>query len=217
MKEGDFIRMDYVGRITESREIFDLTKEDAAKKEKIFKPEINYGPIPVIIGAGIVVKGLENELKGMKVGDKKKIVVKPGDAFGERKSEFIKLVSISEFKKQNIEPYPGMSVDISRLRGRVISVSGGRVRVDFNHPLAGKTLEYEIEIKEEIINKKEKIKAILEFFLREKDNDISFENETVRIKTKEETSRMAKKTIADMIMKWIKNIKKIQFIDEFAQ
>ena len=176
MKEGDFIRIDYVGRITESKEIFDLTIEDVAKKEKIFKPEINYGPIPVIIGAGIVVGGLENELKKMKVGDKKKIVVKPDDAFGERKSEFIKLVPISEFKKQNIEPYPGMSVNISRLRGRVISVSGGRVRVDFNHPLAGKTLEYDLEIKEKIINKKEKIKAILEFFLKERNNDISFEN-----------------------------------------
>jgi len=193
MEEGSFIRIDYVGRIGESGEIFDLTKEDVARKENIFNPEVNYGPVPIIIGAEVVVKGLENELKKMNVGDKKKVIVKPEDAFGERKAEFIKLVHMSEFKKQNIDPYPGMLVNIGRLRGRVISVSGGRVRVDFNHPLAGKSLEYDVEIKEEITDQKEKIKV------------------------KEEISGMIKKTIANMIMKWVKNIKKIQFIDEFTQ
>jgi len=217
MKEGDFIRIDYVGRITESGEIFDLTKEDVAKKENIFRPEVNYGPVPVIIGAGVVVRGLENELKKMNVGNKKKIIVKPEDAFGERKAEFIKLIPISEFKKQNIEPYPGMPVNIKGLLGRILSVSGGRVRVDFNHPLAGKTLEYDLEIKDKITAKKERIKAILEFFLKKKDNDISIEKEIARIIIKEEIARMTKKTIADMIMKWIKNIKKIQFIEEFKQ
>jgi len=217
MEEGSFIRIDYVGKIIESGEIFDLTKEDVAKKENIFNPEVNYGPVPIIIGAEVVVKGLENELKKMNVGDKKKIIVKPEDAFGERKVEFIKLVPMSEFKKQNIDPYPGMPVTISRLRGRIISVSGGRVRVDFNHPLAGKSLEYDVEIKEEITEQKEKIKAILEFFLKKKDNDVLIENETAKIKVKEEISSMTKKTIANMIMKWVKNIKKIQFIEEFTQ
>jgi len=217
MEEGSFIRIDYVGRIIESGEIFDLTKEDVAKKENIFNPEVNYGPVPIIIGAEMAVKGLENELKKMIIGDKKKILIKPEDAFGERKAEFIKLVPVSEFKKQDIDPYPGMPVNINRLRGRVISVSGGRVRVDFNHPLAGKSLEYDVEIKEQIIDQTEQTKAILEFFLKKKDNDVSIENETAKIKVKEEISGMIKKTIANMIMKWVKNIKKIQFIDEFTQ
>ena len=217
MEEGSFIRINYVGRIVESGEIFDLTKEDVAKKENIFNPEVNYGPVPIIIGAEMAVKGLENELKKMIIGDKKKILIKPEDAFGERKAEFIKLVPVSEFKKQDIDPYPGMPVNINRLRGRVISVSGGRVRVDFNHPLAGKSLEYDVEIKEQIIDQTEQTKAILEFFLKKKDNDVSIENETAKIKVKEEISGMIKKTIANMIMKWVKNIKKIQFIDEFTQ
>ena len=217
MEEGNFIRIDYVGRIIESGEIFDLTKEDVAKKENVFNPEVTYGSVPVIIGAEVAVKGLENELKKMKVGDKKKVIVKPEDAFGERKAEFIKLVTMSEFKKQDIDPYPGMFITISRLKGRVLSVSGGRVRVDFNHPLAGKNLEYDVEIKEEITEQAKQIKAVLEFFLKKKDNDVSIENETAKIKTKEDISNMTKKTIADMIMKWVKNIKKIQFIDEFTQ
>jgi FKBP-type peptidyl-prolyl cis-trans isomerase 2 len=45
-------------------------------------------------------------------------------------------------------PYPGMIVSVNRLRGKVLSVSGGRVRVDFNHPLAGKTLRFDVEVVE---------------------------------------------------------------------
>lgn len=219
MEEGDFIRIDYVGRIAESEEIFDLTNEDVAKKEDVFNPEVTYGSIPVIIGSNLTVKGLEKGLREMKVGEKKKIMVKPEEAFGERKAEYIKLISKSEFKKQDIKPYPGMPVSINRLRGRVLSVSGGRVRVDFNHPLAGKSLEYEVEIKKQITDRKERIKATLEIFIKDvKDVKIDIENEIVKIKTvKGDIPRIMKKTISDMIMKWIKGIKKVQFIEEFTQ
>jgi FKBP-type peptidyl-prolyl cis-trans isomerase 2 len=219
MKEGDFVRIDYVGRIVESGEIFDLTKEDYAKQEGVFTPEVKYGSVSIVIGANLVVKGLENALKEMKVGDKKKVKVKPEDAFGERKTEFIKLVPIAEFKKQDMTPYPGMLVNINRLRGRVLSVSGGRVRVDFNHPLAGKELEYDVEIKEQVSDPVEKIKAIMENYLKDiKNAEVSIQNELVEIKIKnEDVPRMIKKTISDMIMKWIENIKKTRFIDEFTQ
>ncbi len=218
MKEGDFIRIDYIGRISESGKIFDLTKEDFAKKEGMFNPNSKYGPVPVVIGGNFVVKGLENELKKMKVGEKKKITVKPEDAFGERKSEFIKLIPLSEFKKQDMDPYPGMPVTINRLMGRVLSVSGGRVRVDFNHPLAGKDLEYEVEIKKRITKIVEKTKAILEFFLKDdKDVEVVIEKDVVEIKMKKDVVRRVKKTIAENIMKWVNNLKKVRFVDEFTQ
>jgi len=185
----------------------------------VFTPEVKYGSVPIIIGANLVVKGLENALKEMKIGDKKKITVKPEDAFGERKTEFIKLVPIAEFKKQGMTPYPGMLVNINRLRGRVLSVSGGRVRVDFNHPLAGKELECDVEIKEQINDSVEKVKAVMENYLKDvKDVEISIQNEIVEIKIKnEDAPRMIKKTVSDTIIKWIEGIKKIQFIEEFAQ
>jgi len=218
MKEGDFIRIDYIGRISESGEVFDLTKEDVAKKEGIFNPNSKYGAVPVVIGGNFVVKGLENELKKMKVGEKKKITVKPEDAFGERKSEFTKLIPLSEFKKQNMDPYPGMPVTINRLMGRVLSVSGGRVRVDFNHPLAGKALEYEVEIKKRITKTLEKIKAILEFFLKDdKDVEVAIEEDIVEIKMKKDVVRRIKKVIAENIMKWINDLKRVRFVDEFTQ
>lgn len=217
MKEGTFVRIDYVGRVIESGNIFDLTREDVAKKEGIFNPSFGYGPVPIIVGANFVVRGLEKALKQMKIGDKKKVKVEPNNAFGERNSKLIKLIPLSQFKKQSMAPFPGMPITLNNLNGRVLSVSGGRVKVDFNHPLAGKTLEYEIEIKEKITKSTDKIKAIVEFFLKNKNVEVSIDKDTVEIKIKMDITRRIKKTIADTVLKWVENIKLIRFIDEFAQ
>ena len=216
MKDGDFILIDYVGKVTESGEIFDLTKEDVAKEKGIYAPNFKYDTLPVIIGANFVVKGLENSLKEMNVGDKKNITIKPEDAFGERDARFVKLIPTSEFKKQGITPYPGMPVTISRLNGHVLSVSGGRVRVDFNHPLAGKTIEYEVEIKSLVTDTKEKIAAILNFYLKEeKDTTIMIDKDVVEINVKIDATKFVKKTVADTIKKWISEIKKVRFVEEY--
>jgi len=217
MKDGDFVRIDYVGKITESGEIFDLTKEDVAKEKGLYVSSLKYGPAPVIIGGNFVVKGLDSVLKEMQVGEKKNVTIKPEDAFGERDARFVKIIPLTEFKKQGITPYPGMPVTISRLNGRIVSLSGGRVKVDFNHPLAGKTIEYEVEIKDLITDAKEKINAILGFYLKfeEKDVTITMDKETVEINIKVEASKIVKKTVADTIKKWITEIKKVRFVDEY--
>ena len=219
MKEGDFIRIDYVGRVSESNEIFDLTRESIAKEKEIYNPNFKYGPVPVILGAHHIVKGLENELMKMKIGQKKKITVKPEDALGGRKPELIRLVPSSEFKKRDIDPFPGMPIVQNNMRGRVLSVSGGRVRVDFNHPLAGKTLEYDVEIKEKITGVKERIMAILELFLKfEKDEiNVRIDKEILGIKIdkKKDIPKPIKKVISDNVIKWVKTIKKVRFIEEF--
>ena len=219
MKEGDFIQIDYVGKITENGEIFDLTKESSAKENGIYNPKLSYKPVPVIIGANFLLKGLENGLKEMKIGERKKITIRPEEGFGERSPKLIKLIPISEFKKQKTDPYPGMIITINNIHGKILSVSGGRVRVDFNHPLSGKTLEYDVEIKEEISSNIEKIKAVLEFFLKSEENiDVSLENEIAEIKTKKgDVPKEVKKTIADTILKWVSNTKKIRFVQEYEQ
>ena len=217
MKDGDFIQIDYIGKVVESGEIFDLTKEDLAKEKGLHNPNFKYGPVPVIIGSNFVVKGLDNGLKEMQVGDKKAITIKPEDAFGERDANFIKLIPLTEFKKQGITPYPGMFVTISRLNGRVLSMAGGRIRVDFNHPLAGKAIEYEVEIKNQITDMKEKIDAILNFYLKLKEGDviITIDKETAEINIKVDVSKLVKKTATETIKKWVSEIKKVRFVDEY--
>lgn len=219
MNEGDFIRIDYVARISGSNEIFDLTKEEDAKKNGIYDPNFRYNPVPVILGAHHVVNGLEKELMGMKVDEKRTVTIKPEDALGERNADLIKLIPLTEFKKRDIKPFPGMPISDGNMRGRVLAVSGGRVRVDFNHPLAGKALEYEVEIKENITDTKEKIMAILELFLKFEKNELEIkidgENLEIKINGEREVPKPIKKLIANNITKWIKIIKKVRFIEEF--
>lgn len=219
MKNGDFVLIDYVGRIKNTNEIFDLTKEDIAKKEGIYDPKFSYKPIPVIIGSGFVFKRIEDNLKEMKVGESRKIILKYNEAFGERREELIKLLPLSIFKESNIAP--GKFVDVGGLRGKVLSISGGRVRVDFNHPLAGKDLEYLIEVKRFIETIEEKVKAIVKIFtgIEFFDVDVKVENNIVEIKIKKRISlsREIKEKIVKTIFRWIKDVEKIKFIEEFER
>ena len=163
MQKGDFVKIDYVGRVKETGEIFDLTKEDIAKKEKILDSRIKYRPVPVIIGENFVIVGLDSQLEKMNVGEKKKLVLPPSEAFGERDPKMVKVMPKSAFRKQNIEPVPGLVINMSGYRGKIQSCDSGRVRVDFNNPLAGKELEYEIEITEKIEEPSEQVRSIFEF------------------------------------------------------
>lgn len=229
MKSGDFVRIDYIGRVKDSGEIFDLTKEDVAKAEGIYNPQFRYKPVAMIVDANFVIAGLNNALKEMKVGERKTVDISPEKAFGERKAELIKLVPVARFKEQNVNPVPGAYVTINRLRGRIISVSGGRVKVDFNHPLAGKALQYEIEIKNKITDAAEKVKAIVSYFTgidekevevalsREVDKDVKKEVKEVeiRIKKKVDVLWAAKELIANTAMKWVSGTEKIKFVDVF--
>ena len=116
MEKGDFVRIDYVGKL-ESGEILDLTREDVAKKEKIYNEKMKYGPVSVVIGSGFVLPGLEKALEGMKPGDKKTAIIEPADGFGQRKADMVKTVNSKVFGDGNVDPRPGMIVDFSGLKG----------------------------------------------------------------------------------------------------
>ncbi|EHR78549.1 peptidyl-prolyl cis-trans isomerase [Thermococcus litoralis DSM 5473] len=163
----DVIRLHYTGKIKETGEIFDTTYEDVAKEAGIYSEKGIYGPVPIAVGAGHVIKGLDEALEGLEVGKKYTIELPPEKAFGKRDPKLIKTFTIGQFRRQGIYPFPGLDVEIEtesgkKLKGRVMSVSSGRVRVDFNHPYAGKTVVYEVEILEKIDDPIEKVKALIE-------------------------------------------------------
>lgn len=146
MQKFDFVHVAYTAKIKEGGQVFDVS-------EPTFP-----------LGAGFVIKGLDEALMEMNVGEKKTVEIPPEKAFGERIKELVKLVPESEFKKHNVDVKPGMAVDADNARGRVLSVASGRVTVDFNHPLAGKILVYDVELKEKIGDLKQKVESIISFF-----------------------------------------------------
>jgi FKBP-type peptidyl-prolyl cis-trans isomerase 2 len=216
IKEGDFVSLDYAGKIKETGEIFDVTSEEFAKKYNVFDEKVKYKPVVTIVGEKFLIKGVEDSLINKNEGDFYKIEVKSDDAFGERNPELIKLIPIRYFRKEEINPYPGLRVNVDGIFGTVRSVSGGRVIVDFNHPLAGKELEYEIKINKIITDDIEKIYSLISFFagLEKEDCEIAISEKKVMIKIKKEIQREIKKRISDLIKKYIK-LEKVEFVEEY--
>lgn len=177
VSEGDFVEIDYIARIKETGKIFDLTREDVAKKENIYNAETTYKPISIIIGAGHVVKGLDKALVGMEVGKEETIVIPPEDGFGKRDPKNTRVVGIKQFLKRNINPVPGQKVEFDGKVGTVISANSGRVVIDFNHPYAGKNLVYDIKILRKITSFEEKAKSLLNIYLGFLPDSISIKEE----------------------------------------
>jgi FKBP-type peptidyl-prolyl cis-trans isomerase 2 len=162
VNNGDFIKLEYTGKITETGDIFDTTDEEIAEKNGIHSDKKTYGPLSIIVGGGHVLKGMEDALVDMESDEEKTIQLTPEEAFGERDPGMIQLVPMSEFKKQGIKPQVGMAITSEGNTGIIRSVSGGRVRLDFNHELAGKNLEYQVKVVEIIEDETEKVKSMID-------------------------------------------------------
>lgn len=220
MKDGDFVNIEFTGRIGGTDQIFDTTSEEMAKLAGVFNQKANYGPIPVIVGAGQVIPGMEDAIKEMGVGEKKKVEISPDKAFGERNSELVKLLPMSLFKDSKMEPETGRTVNFNGLEGVILSVDGGRVKVDFNHPLAGKNIEYEIEIKDEIKENSQQVKATVRYFtgMKYDDCNVSMNDGSASINmSKFDLPRQVKQNIADAILKWVHGVSKVIFSDIFEK
>ena len=217
MKKGDFVKIDYIGKL-ESGEIFDLTKEDVAKKENLYNEKIRYGPITVVIGAGFVIPGLEKAIKDMKPGDKKTAEIEPDEGFGPRKPDMVQIVNKKVFAEKKVDPQVGMVVDFTGLKGRIQSISSGRVTIDFNNPMAGKKLIYDIEFIEKIEKPEEQIKSLFEFFgLKSKDVQINEEEVEVDVVVPPQVKEKISSAILEFVKLNGKEIKKLKFTETFEK
>ncbi|MHA1771264.1 MAG: FKBP-type peptidyl-prolyl cis-trans isomerase [Candidatus Thorarchaeota archaeon] len=161
VKKGSLVYVDYVGRIKEDNEIFDLTIEEVAKKEGVYNERGRYEPMLVAVGHNWLLEAIEEELEGMKVGESKHIEIPPERAAGPRDPSKIKLFPKTKILKMGIRPIKGERVKIGNDEGIITLVTGRKVRIDFNSRLAGKTLVFDVTVKGIVSDTKEKIMAIV--------------------------------------------------------
>ncbi len=178
IKNKDFIEIDYTG-FTSEGQVFDTTNKEIAKKNE-FK-EGDYSPLIICVGRGHILPGLDSKLEGLKVG-KHKITLSEHEGFGKKDPKKLKLMPMKLFAKQNIKPFVGLELNIDDQLGVVRNISGGRVIVDFNHPLAGKPVSYEVEIIRKVDDKKEQIQGLLKV-LSIPTNKVEVEKDQLKIKT----------------------------------
>jgi FKBP-type peptidyl-prolyl cis-trans isomerase SlyD len=111
---------------------------------------LDQGDLDYLHGHGNIIQGLEEALEGKQAGDSMNVVVPPEKAYGERNEEGVMVVPLHAFP-QDSEVQPGMQFYAEGQDGRplpitVLEVNGDEVTVDSNHPLAGETLNFAVEV-----------------------------------------------------------------------
>ena len=144
------VRIDYKAYFADADRLYDTTNADAAKEAGIFNEKVTYAPMAYIIGSGSLYADLDAAIAGAEIGKETEVTIPCEKAAGARNPRLIELHPIKEFYKNEINPYPGMSVSLGNRNGVVMSVGAGRVKVDFNNPLAGHDLKYEVTVVEEV-------------------------------------------------------------------
>ncbi len=138
VKEGDTVKVHYTGKLKDGS-IFDSSEERE--------------PLEFTLGQGQLIPGFEKAVEGMEVGDSTTVDIPSDDAYGERREDLELEVSKSDLP-DNIEPEVGMQLQMQQQEdGRAIpvqitAVEDDFVKLDANHPLAGKDLTFDIELVE---------------------------------------------------------------------
>ena len=123
-----------------------LMLEDGTVAESTFEDE----PLTFTMGDGTLEEGLELGLYGLKAGDTQRLVLQPGQAFGLHDPDKLHQLSRSEFSEE-LALEPGVIIGFDtpageELSGTVVALTDEAVDVDFNHPLAGRVVAFEVEI-----------------------------------------------------------------------
>lgn len=170
-QSGDLVRLDYDlwSEIGDRTELLDTTHEEVAQKEKVAETEgRTWGPRPHQIGGEYFPAGIENALVGLTVGEEVRRDFTPADAFGERDPKLIELFSmheierLPEMRREDAHLDVGTVLTIEGRRGRVVSMTAARVRVDFNPPFSGRKVKGTFRVIERITDPVAQVRAILE-------------------------------------------------------
>ena len=161
IEKGDFLLVDYTGRVKETGEVFDTTVEEVAKEERLYKEGEIYEPRLIVVGEGWMLKALDEEFPNFEVGKTATVEIPPEKAFGSRDPEKVRMVPLRRLTAKGITPRLGMSLEFEGKLAVVRTMGSGRVQLDFNPPLAGKTLVYEVTVQKKLEAKVEKMRALV--------------------------------------------------------
>ncbi|MFT4304272.1 MAG: FKBP-type peptidyl-prolyl cis-trans isomerase [Candidatus Woesearchaeota archaeon] len=148
---GDRVAVWYSGRL-KNGELFDTNIQEIALNEGLVRS--SFTPLEFVVGAAQMIRGFDQALIGMKIGEKKTVTIPSSDAYGPYYAELVEEIPLDEFEvmigEQIDESYLGLqiigSVGDRQTVGTISTIGVNFVRIDFNHELAGKDLVFEIEL-----------------------------------------------------------------------
>jgi len=222
-QKGDFILIDYTGKVKETDEVFDTTYEEVAKKDNLHREGDMYEPKLVVLGEGWVLKALDDALLDMDLDKESTVEISSDKAFGQRDPEKIKRVPLRQLLAKEINPIIGARVEYQGKMAVIRAVGAGRVLLDFNPPLAGRTLVYTVIIKKKLASSEEKILSILHRrvpVVEQNHFKVTIKDDALTIDMPEDTFyvegiQIAKRGIAMDIQKYLPNLTQTQFVETF--
>ncbi len=195
-EKGDLVRLEYDlwTEIGGKTELLDTTHEELAQKEDAKTEGRTWGPRPHEIGGEYFPPGVENSLVGVAVGEEIAREFAPADAFGERDPNLIELFSmheiqrLPEMRREDAHLDIGTTVTIEGRRGRVVSLTAARVRVDFNPPFAGRKVRGTFKVLERITDPTEQALAVIELqYGRSSEFHVEVHEKSVTLKVPDRT------------------------------
>jgi FKBP-type peptidyl-prolyl cis-trans isomerase 2 len=212
VKNGDFIRVDFTESV--EGEVIATTEKDLAKEKGIHEEDVEYGPRLIVVGSGQVVDGMEEDLVGKEVGYSGRVEIPPEKAFGRHDPEKVELISANKFKEER--PAVGMRVSVDNRLGVVTRIIGRKVSVDFNHPLADKTIVYDYKILESVEDRLERLKGMIKTFAKI-DLNCRIDGETATIYVPWELSYyrdwlMIRRGLAEMVLQHL-GMNEVDFVE----
>jgi len=224
-QKGDFILIDYVAKVKETGEIFDTTKEDIAKKERLYKEGEIYEPKLVVLGEGWVLQALDESLATFEPEKPSTTEIPPDKAFGPRDPEKVRLVPMRRLIEKGITPQLGARIEFNGKPATIRTMGAGRVQLDFNPTLAGKTLVYEVTVLKKLETIEEKMTALLhrrvplvevskfDLKIKKTEVDIDMPEDAFYV----EGIQVAKRGIALDIQKFFQEINTVKFVEAFKR
>jgi len=222
LEKGSLILIDYTAHVKETNKIFETTIEDEAKNSDLYDPTRIYGPRLVSVGEGWVLKGLDEVLAKANGGEKLDVEISPDKGFGERIPSKVRMIAQRKLGDKADEVKIGDEVEIDERTGIVRFVGSGRVQVDFNHRLAGRTLTYRVNIIKKLESDSDKVLSLIKRRLQLDDEKIKFvlEEPNLTVELPEETFlteglQVIKRGIASDIFKFVASINSVKFIENY--
>ncbi|MGM0448110.1 MAG: FKBP-type peptidyl-prolyl cis-trans isomerase [Methanobacteriota archaeon] len=147
---GDAVTIEYTGRLDDGT-VFDTSRESVAEEAGLAEaqPDREYTPLTVEVGAGQVIEGMEDGLIGLEAGETETMTIPPEKAYGEPSEENIEEFETGELREMlgGQLPEEGAYLEAQNgSQGEIIHVDEDVVRADFNPPLAGETLTFDVEV-----------------------------------------------------------------------
>jgi peptidylprolyl isomerase len=224
VKPGDFLLVNFTLKVKESGETVDTTYDAVAKDSHLHRHDATYGPRFIILGEGWLPKGLEDSLVGADIGKQTTVELPPEKGYGARDPAKMRLVPLRRFREQGV-PNPGAQIELDGRPAIVRAVGAGRVQVDYNHPLAGRTLIYDVSIEKVVEDDNEKVLNIISKRIPEVDKtkfNIEKNGTELTVEVPEEAFylsglQIAKRSVTSDIQKYFPNVETISFREVFKK